>query len=171
MLTRVLVEELEGRCLLSIAPMVEAHLSAAQVDVILGQAGSQAVSTQAIVVVDREGVVLGTFAMAGTGAGEVAAATARARTAAYFESSQDAFTTRTARFIIQDHFPQPVRNTPGGPLYGVEFSSLPGSDVISNASGISGDPGGVPLYFRGKPVGGVGVAGDGADLAPRADLA
>src|SRR5688572_11728434 len=94
----------------------------------------------------------------------------RARTAAAFQSRQDAFTTRTARFIIQDHFPHPVSNTPGGPLYGVQFSSLPGTDARVNAPAISGDPGGIPLFKSGEPVGGIGVAGDGSDVLARADL-
>src|SRR5262249_48277115 len=99
-------------------------------------------------------------------------AIARARTAAYFESVGEAFTTRTARFIIQDRFPNDVPNTPGGPLYGVEFSSLRGTDVLSDAQtpAISGDPGGIPLYVNEFPAGGVGVAGDGHDIAVRKDL-
>ncbi len=114
----------------------------------------------------------------GTGGGAVqnrhaSKAIAKARTAALFASTQDAFTTRTARFIIQDHFPQPVQNTPGGPLYGVEFSSQPFSDAlptfkkdqIAGEGGlplnISGDPGGIPLYKNGVPVGGVGFRGMG----------
>src|SRR5262249_20620994 len=152
----------------SAAPMPQEHLTAAQVDVILGQAASQAISTQAIVVVDREGVVLGTFAWKDASPTDVENATGRAITAAYFQSSQEAFTTRTARFIIQEHFPYPIFNTSTGPLLGVEFSSIPGSDIVPHTSprfGISGDPGGIPLYFNGKPVGGIGVAGDGSDKA------
>lgn len=157
-------------------------LSIADVETILGQAGSQASAGQAIAVVDREGKVLGIFQRAGGDPAEADAiallAIQRARTAAFFQSTQNAFTTRTARFIIQNHFPQPVDRTPGGPLYGVEFSSFPGSDILLEAqrTGISGDPGGVPLYKKssgnGKriPVGGIGVAGDGRDLAPAKSL-
>jgi uncharacterized protein GlcG (DUF336 family) len=65
-----------------------------------------------------------------------------------------------------------IANTPGGPLYGVEFSSLPGTDVLPNgiASGISGNPGGIPLFIGGAPVGAIGVAGTDNEIAPRADL-
>jgi uncharacterized protein GlcG (DUF336 family) len=148
-------------------------LSAADVRKILGQAGSQMKSGQAVAVVDREGIILGIYATTAATDATIQAAAARARTGAFFESTQNAFTTRTARFIIQDHFPYNIRNTAGGPLYGVEFSSLRGTDMLSAAQtpGISGDPGGMPLYKGTVPVGGIGVAGDGRDLAPRPDLA
>jgi uncharacterized protein GlcG (DUF336 family) len=172
---------LEPRRLLS----ATALLSATQVDKILADAASQAGPQEVITVVGREGEILGIFARAGADLGPVrdqgghlgtddsiilgtvAASVSRARTAAYFESKGEAFTTRTARFIIQNHFPQPLDNTPGGPLYGVEFSSLPTSDVTPG-TGLSGDPGGVPLYIDGQPVGGIGVAGpsDGVLAGP-----
>src|SRR6266446_4717916 len=53
------------------------------------------------------------------------AAISKAATAAIFSTSGNAFTSRTAGFIIQEHFPPGVDFTPGGPLYGVQFSSLP----------------------------------------------
>ncbi len=148
-------------------------LTAADVKKILAQAGSQARAGQAVAVVDRDGYILGIYATTGATDATIQAAAARARTGAFFESTQDAFTTRTARFIIQDHFPYNIRNTPGGPLYGVEFSSLRGTDMLSalQTPGVSGDPGGLPLYKKGVPVGGIGVAGDGSDTAPRPDLA
>lgn len=105
-------------------------------------------------------------------------ATARARTAAFFESTQDAFSTRTARFIIQNNFPGSVDNTEAGPLLGVEFSNALGTDALPPgltsgiAAGLSGDPGGIPLYLPGtnQPVGAIGVAGDGSDVAPLQNL-
>ena len=77
-----------------------------------------------------------------------------------------------------------MKDTPGGPLYGVEFSNFPGSDILPSVgvvpgsglagvglnTGISGDPGGVPLFIGGIPVGAIGVAGDGNDQAPNNDL-
>src|SRR3954469_18095987 len=132
------IEPLEGRRLLSAA------LSDTDVQTVLAQAGAQALPGQAAAVVDREGTVLGVFVRAGINPAEqsviIGLAIQRARTAAFFESEQDAFTTRTARFIIQNHFPQPVRKTPGGPLYGVEFSSFAGTDILPPelATGVSG---------------------------------
>src|SRR4051794_25127198 len=172
-----MLEILEGRRLLSVASPSDYRselLSAADVSAILAQAASQGRRKQIIAVVDREGVILGSVQIGGIG--DVVArditlgkAIARARTTALFASTQDAFTTRTARFIVQDHFPHPVQNTPGGPLYGVEFSSQPFSDVLPAGTkelpansiklNISGDPGGIPLYKNGIPVGGIGVAG------------
>ena len=154
-------------------PATDVGLSSAEVETILAQAASQALPTQAVVVADREGNVLGVFGMRDTRDDIIRAAAARAKTAAFFQSREDAFTTRTARFIIQDHFPHPIINTPGGPLYGVQFSTLPGSDVPRQSPqtlSISGDPGGIPLFRDGAPVGGVGVAGDLRDIAPRRDL-
>jgi uncharacterized protein GlcG (DUF336 family) len=166
------------------------RLSAADVRQILAAAASQAMSTQVVFVVDREGVILGSVqgkdaVPAGFSPRRrdnlYTAAISRARTAAFFESTQDAFTTRTARFIIQDNFPFPVQNTAGGPLYGVEFSTQPFSDAAPRSMtslpakntlplNISADPGGIPLFKNGIPVGGIGVAGDGRDIAPREDL-
>jgi uncharacterized protein GlcG (DUF336 family) len=59
----------------------------------------------------------------------VAAAVTRASSAAFLSSDEEAFTSRTAGFIIQQHFPPGVRNTGTGPLVGVGFSSLFFSDV------------------------------------------
>lgn len=176
-------------------------LSASQVSTILAQAASQALNGQVITVSDREGNILGQVVV-GTPAPVTstndlsldnlkAESVARARTAGFFESTQNAFTTRTARFIIQDNFPQGIPNTPGGPLYGVEFSDIPGTDVIvpsqtqagtatklvstlgnveMQLGDLSGDPGGVPLFVDGIPVGGIGVSGGGDDIAVRDDL-
>ena len=61
--------------------------------------------------------------------GLLAGAITRAGTAAFLSSNQEAFTSRTAGFIIQQHFPPGVRNTGNGPLVGVGLSSLFFSDV------------------------------------------
>lgn len=198
-----MIEALESRRLLSHgvggphkgvrSPTDSDSLTAADVQTIIGQAASQALPGQAIVVSDREGIILGIWGGRGLDdnrvteleTGEIIAvpgeakkvietATSRARTAAFFSSNENAFTTRTARFIVQDHFPFPIKGTPGGPLYGVQFSSFRGSDQLSaaqtNFPTISGDPGGVPIYKNGISVGGIGVAGDGRDVATRPEL-
>jgi uncharacterized protein GlcG (DUF336 family) len=97
------------------------------------------------------------------------AAISKAGTASLFSTKGNAFTTRTAGFIIQEHFPPGVDFQPGGPLYGVQFSSLPCSDIKIPGLplGLSGDPGSVPIYKNGEAVGGVGIEGDGVYSADR----
>lgn len=145
-----------------------------------------------VAVVDREGNVLGLFTMTGApalfqirGGGPLQtpnpttglvpvglegtrlpsrfAAVSKAGTAAFFSTSGSAFTTRTASFIIQEHFPPGVNFQAGGPLFGVQFSSLPCSDIKKPGLplGLSGDPGSMPIYKNGIAQGGVGIEGDG----------
>ena len=56
------------------------------------------------------------------------AAISKALTGAYLSSQGNAFSTRTANQIIQQHFNPGVADTPSGPLFGVQFSQLPCSD-------------------------------------------
>jgi len=161
------------------------NLNPTDVQTILQQAASAATALGKpvnIVVTDREANVLGFFAMPGApptttvrsvgtlGQGleggvvpAALAATAKAATAAFFSTTGNAFTTRTAGFIIQEHFPPGISFRTGGPLYGVQFSSLPCGDIkIPSARlGLSGDPGGLPIYKNGLPAGGIGIEGDG----------
>jgi len=97
------------------------------------------------------------------------AAISKAATASIFSTRGNAFTTRTASFIIQEHFPPGVDFKPGGPLYGVQFSSLPCSDIKIPGLplGLSGDPGSVPIYKNGEAVGGIGIEGDGVYTVDR----
>ncbi|MFN0010049.1 MAG: hypothetical protein ACKVS8_00235, partial [Phycisphaerales bacterium] len=84
-------------------------------------------------------------------------ATTKAGTAAFLSTRGNAFSTRTAAFIVQRNFPPLVRFQPGGPLFGVQFSSLPTSDFMRLPVGMSADSGGLPLYRNGECIGGIGV--------------
>jgi len=200
------------------APAQES-LSAADVQKIIAQAVGEAQARNlpsVIAVTDRVGNVLGVFRMNGakatmltsklTGAGTInpspvdaqgltlpaeLGAIAKAITGAYLSSSGNAFSTRTASEIVQEHFP-PAPSTPGlesGPLFGVQFSQLPCSDLNSRFAaggssyrdavtgaevnspgrigpqrsplGLAADAGGFPIYKNGVVVGGIGVMGDG----------
>lgn len=128
-----------------------------------------------VAVTDRPGNILAVYSMNGT-RGSVwdvnVGAVAKARTAVYLSSNQHAFTSLTACFITRSHFPPGAANTPGGPLYGVPFSSLGGGDVQPNNStppgqagngqqGLTGVPGGVPVYKNGLLAGAIGVSSFG----------
>ncbi len=171
--------------ILSSLPASSQSLTVADVQTIIAQAVSKAVAMNqriTVSVTDKEGNLLGTFAMTGAPATTLirsvgragqglenlvvpaaAASHSKAGTAGIFSTGGNAFTTRTASFIIQEHFPPGIDNRPGGPLYGVQFSTLPCSDVAIAGLplGLSGDPGGIPLYKNGVAVGGVGVEFDG----------
>jgi len=160
-------------------------LTAADVQTVIAQAVSKAAAMNVrvtISVVDKEGNLLGTFAMTGAAPNTLvrsvgragqglenlsvpssAASHSKAGTAGIFSTGGNAFTTRTAGFIIQEHFPPAIDFRPGGPLYGVQFSTLGCSDVAIAGLplGLSADPGGLPLYKGGTAVGAVGVEGDG----------
>lgn len=172
-------------------------LTAGDVQQVIAQAVAEARARNlpaVIAVTDRVGNVLAVYSMTGARAtatlraapngqnvdvqGAVvpatAAAIAKAITGAYLSSGGNAFSTRTASQIVQEHFP-PAPSTVGlesGPLFGVQFSSLPCSDVTTRTAtasigprrsplGLSADPGGFPLYKNGVLVGGVGVMADG----------
>lgn len=178
------------------APLSHAQaLTAADVQRIINQAATQAQAlgvAGTIAVVDRVGNRLGVFQMEGA-AGSVlitsgkgipagnglegmsapadAAAISKAITPALFSTAGNAFTTRTAGQLIQDHFNPGEFNQPAGPLYGVQFSQLNCSDLIATSTGTAGpksaplglaaDPGGLPLYKNGQVVGGIGAITDG----------
>jgi len=101
------------------------------------------------------------------------AAISKAGTAAYLSSQGNAFTSRTANQILQQNFNPGELNQAGGPLFGVQISQLPCGDLVKPFDtsamegpkpmplGFSADPGGLPLYRAGVPVGGVGVELDG----------
>jgi uncharacterized protein GlcG (DUF336 family) len=176
-------------------------LSTGDVQQVIAQAVAEAKARNlpaVIAVVDRVGNVLAVYSMAGArptalirpGPGgnidvqgltvpAAAAAIAKAITGAYLSSDAHAFSTRTASMIIQQNFP-PSPATVGlesGPLFGVQFSQLPCSDLSQRYNpgggsaaligpkrsplGLAADPGGFPLFKNGVLVGGVGVMADG----------
>ena len=184
-------------------PPAQESLSAAEVGRIIAQAVAEAQARNLpsfIAVTDRVGNVLAVFRMNGANptavvsrerigaalpAGQIFGlqgaevpaqlpAIAKAITGAYLSSGGNAFTSRTASQIVQEHFP-PAPTTVGlesGPLFGVQFSQLPCSDLSARLGdgmigpkrsplGLAADPGGIPLYKNGVVVGGIGVMGDG----------
>ena len=178
-----------GNC----ASAMPTALTVTEVNRILSQAVQEAQARGALgtfAVVDRSGNVLAVFQMTGaaptftitSGRGVVGglegvnivpsefAAISKAITGAYLSSEGNAFTTRTANQIVQQNFNPGEINAPGGPLFGVQFSSLSCSDVVLSAAGTAGphgaplglsaDPGGLPLYKNGTVVGGIGVIAD-----------
>jgi uncharacterized protein GlcG (DUF336 family) len=184
----------------SYAVPAQIALSAAEVGQVVAQTVAQAdalARPATIAVVDRVGNVLAVFRMTGTPATAAipdapnganvdiqgldvpaeAAAIAKALTGAYLSSGGNAFSSRTASMIVQQHFP-PAPTAAGlesGPLFGVQFSQLPCSDLAARFGGPGGaligpkrsplglaaDPGGFPLYKNGVVVGGVGAIADG----------
>lgn len=117
------------------AQQASEQLSLDDVQRIIAQAATRAkkISPNAVIsVVDREGFVLGVWSVPGNpneSTDRIGGAVREAGTASYLSSDQNAFTSRTAQFIIQQNFPPGIRNRPAGPLVGVEFSNAPTSDV------------------------------------------
>ncbi len=148
---------------------------------------SGATTNGVVAVVDREGFVLGVWSLKPNPSTlDVIDAITKAGTAAFLSSDQEALTSRSAGFIVQQHFPPSIKNTAPGPLVGVNFSTLSFSDVnhfkdphtfdplafggggtngapitplaLASLSGLNGSPGGVPLYdTNDNLLGGVGV--------------
>lgn len=166
-------------------PVTAGNLTTTEVQTVIAQAVSAAAALNravTVAVTDREGNPLGVFRMTGaptttringgglSGQGLEGldvpanlAAVSKAGTAGVFSTQGNAFTTRTASFIIQEHFPPGTAFQPSGPLFGVQFSQLPCSDIKKPALplGLSADPGSAPLYKNGVSVGAVGIEGDG----------
>jgi uncharacterized protein GlcG (DUF336 family) len=182
-------QECSGRCADS-----STFLTVSDVQTVIAQAIVEAEAQNAdatIAVVDRVGNVLGVFRMNGadqniridsgrdidTGLDgiryipDTLVAIAKAITGAYLSSEGNAFSTRTASQIVQQNFNPGEADQPGGPLFGVQFSNLPCSDLNTRSVfsfgpqrsplGLSADPGGFPLYKDGTVVGGIGVIADG----------
>ena len=171
-------------------------LAVADVEGVIARAVAEAQArnvSATIAVVDRVGNVLAVFRMNGAATSvtvrspgpaisgglegvnivpDSVVAIAKAVTGAYLSTEGNAFSSRTASQIVQDHFNPQDPLQPGGPLFGVQFSQLPCSDLLNRFTGATGagpyrsplglsaDPGGFPLYKAGTPVGGVGVTSD-----------
>ena len=184
-MTRSLIQLLLG---LLTQTVFASDMTSIEVARVLAQAISRAqqIEPQAVIaVVDREGFVLGVWSVdSAPDANAVQDAITKAGTAAFLSSDQNAFTSRTAGFIVQQHFPPGIQNRPNGPLVGVNFSNLSFTDVNrfknphagyvadftsgtngdaidgpAPLTGLAGSPGGVPLFRAGTLIGGVGVAG------------
>lgn len=179
------------------------QMTSNQVATVLAQAVTRAndfvnsgvTSNGVVAVVDREGFVLGAWSLSTNYSASNLVdqlnfidAVTKAGTAAFLSSSQQALTSRTAGFIVGQHFPPGIKYRAPGPLVGVNFSGMSFSDVnyfknprgydpfafggggtngtpiVTNVifealSGLAGSPGGVPLYDTGGHlIGGVGAA-------------
>jgi uncharacterized protein GlcG (DUF336 family) len=179
----------------AVAPVVNTTLlTVADVQKVIAQAVAEAQARNAqatIAVVDRVGNVLGVFRMNGATSFVITSQTgakgglegypifdpglgaiSMAITGAYLSSAGNAFSTRTASQIIQDHFNPQENKQPGGPLFGVQFSQLSCSDLVRHPAdgtvgpkpaplGLAAEPGGLPLFKDGAVVGGIGVMATG----------
>ncbi|MDP3272729.1 heme-binding protein [Limnobacter sp.] len=177
----------------NIEPLGTQSLSIAEVNDIVARAVQASISRgvqSTIAITDRVGNVLAVYQMTnssptarissglsgadgmgldGQSVPSELAAIAKAITGAYLSSTGNAFSTRTASQIVQEFFQPGETGQPSGPLYGVQFSQLPCSDLnvwlSQNATigpkrsplGLSADPGGFPIYQEGRVVGGIGV--------------
>jgi uncharacterized protein GlcG (DUF336 family) len=175
------------------------HLTVTDIQRIIAQGVAEAQAQNqpsGFVVIDRVGNVLAVFAMNGAdlslrtpaapngqntdleglslpAPAALAGGISKALTSSYFSSMGAAFSSRTANDIVQETFP-PSASTRGlesGPLFSVQFSQLPCSDVSTRFPvrygthrgplGAGADPGAFPLYKNGAVVGSVAVVGDG----------
>ncbi len=169
-------------------------LTQADVQTVIAQAVNEAQAQGkpvVIAVVDRVGNVLGVYRMAnapatvritdprpvtggllGLDVPPELGAISKAITSVYFSSEGNAFSSRTAGQVAQEHFDMGDVTAPAGPLFGVQISNLPCSDINTRFTGsgtnpgthraplgLSPDPGGIPLYKAGVPVGAVGISG------------
>jgi uncharacterized protein GlcG (DUF336 family) len=174
-------------------------LSVADIQRIIAQGVAEATAQNqpsGFVVIDRVGNVLAVFTMNGANLtlrtppapngqstdlqnlnlpapAALAGGISKALTSSYFSSMGAAFSSRTANDIVQETFPNSAttRGLESGPLFSVQFSQLPCSDVSSRFPnragshrgplGVGADPGAFPLYKNGVVVGSVAVVGDG----------
>lgn len=175
------------------------RLTVADIERIIAQGVAEAQAQNqpsGFVVIDRVGNVLAVFAMNGANLtlrtppapngqstdlqnlnlpapAAFAGGISKALTSSYFSSVGAAFSSRTANDIVQETFPPSIstRGLESGPLFSVQFSQLPCSDVVQRFPnragthrgplGAGADPGAFPLYKNGAVVGSVAAVGDG----------
>lgn len=124
--------------------------------------GPKKATKMVVAVVARDGKLLDLYTQPDAWVGSVDIAIAKARTAAFFSSNENALTSRIIGVLSQAH--NPDGSGGAGPLWGIGNSNqfgITGSPEYRN--GIITFPGGVPLYKGNKLVGGVGVSGDAVD--------
>jgi uncharacterized protein GlcG (DUF336 family) len=175
------------------------NLTVADIQRIIAQGAAEAQASgqpSGFIVIDRVGNVLAAWVMNGTNLtlrtppapngnntdlenlnlpapAALAGGISKALTASYFSSLGAAFSSRTANDIVQETFPPSIgtRGLESGPLFSVQFSQLPCSDVSARFPsragthrgplGVGADPGAFPLYKNGVVVGAVAAIGDG----------
>jgi len=115
-----------------------------------------------IAVVDRAGNILRFASMDDAWEGSKDIAIAKARTAAFFSSNENAITSRIVGNLSEASGQDGLGGA--GPLWGIWASNQVGiSGGTETRNGIITFPGGIPLYKNGVLVGGIGVSGDGVD--------
>jgi hypothetical protein len=158
------------------------NLTVADIQRIISQGVAEAQAQgqpSGFVVIDRVGNVLAVFVMNGTNLtlrtppapngistdlqnlnlpapAALAGGISKALTASYFSSVGAAFSSRTANDIVQETFPPSVgtQGLESGPLFSVQFSQLPCSDVSARFPGRAGTHAGrsasapIPAPFR-----------------------
>ncbi len=122
-----------------------------------------------IFIVDRNGKVKGKRSMDDAWTGSIDIALGKARTAAFFSSNENAFSSRQIGMLSQAHGADGTG--PAGGLWGIGNTNQ-GTGTTANlqpdAGGVQRNsivtfPGGLPLYKDGILVGGIGVSGDNVD--------
>ena len=152
-------------------------LSPADISTIIGQAvegannessplrsipGVPRTTKMQIAVVARDGKLLALLTMPDAWVGSEDIAIAKARTATFFSSDENALTSRIIGVLSQAH--DSTGTGGAGPLWGIGNSNQIGiTGTQATRNGLITFPGGVALYKNGKLVGGIGVSGDGVD--------
>lgn len=114
-----------------------------------------------VAVVARDGRLIALDKAPDAWVGSEDIAIAKARTAAFFSSDQNALTSRIIGELSQAASGEGGK---AGPLWGIWASNQTGiTGGRDQRNGLITFPGGVPLYKDGKLVGGIGVSGDAVD--------